>query len=205
MQCQKLAYRCSSERRTLLAIELGLVSLPCIFRFIQKGIDLMKRSQESAFQIAKNLVEDVYELIKKASENESIQPLEFLMEVESDWSGTLDCFNKIRSAIESKDIVATRAAAVEFAEFAIWIFLGLRSTRSHVKYFDRVSEVLTVPPANHTNLLEILLTSQDLNQIEETSAQLIELLRSKVVARSDRLPIVDTIHDAKGYLSISKD
>jgi hypothetical protein len=127
--------------------------------FISRYKKLVTGLPETVLPIAQDLVEDVYKLLLSWFHDQSIPKEDFTSIIQNEWAGTLDCLNKIRSAAKEQNLIAARSAAVEYAEFTIWLFQGLRGKKAEVRQFESVPEVIGQLPSEHQVALGTLLQS----------------------------------------------
>lgn len=172
--------------------------------FISRYIQLVTSPSENVLSVATSLVTDVHSLLKTWFNDQKISESDFMHEMQNEYPGIIDGLNKIRSAVKTRNIVAVRAAAVEYTEFAIWLFKGMRGVNAEVRQFESVLDAITILSSKHQRLLRTLLVSRDFNQLLDVAEQLTNLLHSEMVNKGVKLPRVASIDEAIEFLRIEK-
>ncbi|MFX1475254.1 MAG: nucleotidyltransferase domain-containing protein [Promethearchaeota archaeon] len=171
--------------------------------FISRYTKLVTSTPKDALIIASELVDDVYTLVSSWFQTQRVQKAEFIQQVEESWPGNLEYLNKIRRAVSLQDLVAGRYAAVDFAEFAIWFFHGLRERKTEIHRFDKPHELVGQLPPAYQIEIGALLQSQDLERLVEAAAKLTNQMQSEAIAAGATLPLAATLTEAKAFLKIS--
>jgi hypothetical protein len=171
--------------------------------FVPRYRKLVTSPPMTALPIARDLVKDVHKLLLTWFHDQSIPKESFALEIKNEWPGALDCLNKIHSAVKDKNPIALRYEAVEYAEYAIWLFQGIRGRKSEVRQFESVPEVITQLPSEHQAALSTLLQSQESHELTAAAEKVKDLLRLEASAVGISLPVVNSLEEAKAFLQIS--
>ncbi|MGY5852486.1 MAG: nucleotidyltransferase domain-containing protein [Candidatus Thorarchaeota archaeon] len=171
--------------------------------FTTRYSQLVTSPPEEALPIATNLVLDLDILVRKWFNDQKLSKTDSIGLIEGEWSGIIDCLNKVHSAAQSQNLVAVRYAAVEFAEFAIWLLRSIQGDQSDPKHFKKTLDELDRLPPESQKLLEILLVSTKIDDLVEVSEQLANLLKSSMEREGVKPAIAKSANEAKSHLRIS--
>jgi hypothetical protein len=171
--------------------------------FITRYEQLVTSPPEEALIIATNLVLDLDVLLRQWFNEQKMSREDSIGIIEGEWSGVVDCLNKVRSAAKSQDIVSTRYAAVEFAEFAIWILRSIQGDQSDPKRFKKTLDELDKLPPEAQEPLEILLTSIEVDRLVDAGEKLTNLLKSTMEQEGVNSAIAESVSEAKSHLRIT--
>ena len=171
--------------------------------FTTRYTQLVTSSPENAILIAESLILDLDILVRQRFNDQKLSKSDSIGLIENEWSGIVDCLNKVYSAARTKNLVAIRYAAVEFAEFAIWILRSMQGDQSDPRYYKKTLDELDKLPSKGQILLETLLVSMDIDHLVEASEQLAGLLKSRFMEEGVKPAIAQSVSEARVYLQIS--
>ncbi|MGY5874213.1 MAG: nucleotidyltransferase domain-containing protein [Candidatus Thorarchaeota archaeon] len=171
--------------------------------FTTRYTQLVTSSPEEALPIATNLVLDLDILVRQWFNDQKLSKADSISMIEDEWSGIVDCLNKVHSAAQTQELVAVRYAAVEFAEFAIWFLRSIQGDQSDPKHFKKTLDELDKLSPESQKPLEVLLVSMEIDDIVEASEQLADLLKSRIEGEGVKPPIAKSATEAKAHLRIS--
>ena len=155
-----------------------------------------------ALPIARELIIELDVLVRAWFDEQQMSKSDIRIELEGETTGIADCLNKILSASISHDLVATRYAAVEFAEFAVWFLRCLKGESVDPRRFGKILDSLDNLLPDSQAPLEVLLTSFEINKIVEAGKELAKQMQSLAKTAGLKSTDVETITEAREYLRI---
>lgn len=164
---------------------------------------LVTGTPEEALSIATDLVIELEMLVRHWFNEQKLSKTDAVDIVKSEWSGIVDCLNKIHSAAEAQDLVSARYAAVEFAEFAIWLLRSFQGNHADPKRFGKTLDELDRLPLGSQKPLETLLASTVIDSIVEAGEQLASFLESSMKEKGVNPSVAQTVNDGKVFLRLS--
>ncbi len=164
---------------------------------------LVTSPPEESLAIATNLVLDIDLLLRHWFNEQRLSREDSIDMISGEWSGIVDCLNKVYSAAQSQNLVFVRYAAVEFAEFGIWILMSIQGNQSDPKRFDKTLDEIDRLPLECQKPLESLLTSMDIEQLVEASEALASFLKSSMEKVGVKSTTAESISEVKSYLRIT--
>ncbi len=171
--------------------------------FTTRYTQLVTSPPEEALAIATNLVLDLDILLRQWFNEQKLSREDSIDLIGGEWSGIVDCLNKVYSAVQSQVLVSARHAAVEFAEFAIWLLRSIQGNQSDPKHFKKTLDELDRLPSEGQKLVETLLVSIEMNNLVEASEKLADLLKSSLEQEGVKPAVAQSVDESKRYLRVS--
>jgi hypothetical protein len=169
--------------------------------FIERYENLITAKPNKVLSIAKELVDDVHILLKnwlKEHEKDQVEIIDRF--VESEWSGVIEYYNKLKSAAGKNDIIAARYAATELSEYLLWAYMILNNRKWERNIFYSTEETLLKLSKKIPQNIETLLTSNNPSFLIEAATQAIKSLEEELIIRGANLPYAENLEEAKQFI-----
>ncbi|MBD3190461.1 MAG: hypothetical protein GF308_07445 [Candidatus Heimdallarchaeota archaeon] len=154
-----------------------------------------------ALELAKELVEEVQDLLKNWREEQGRNERDPVEKVLDNWSDIIEYYNKIASAKQKNNLVAGRFAATNYSEYALWAFATLREFSKKGKTKQEILERL---PEEHQKQIKKLLQTNDLKELLTAATKVKELMEKELQQKDLELPIATTLEEARKLIKKRK-
>jgi hypothetical protein len=172
--------------------------------FSNRYTKLVTSPPEVALVIASDLVIELDGLVREWYNAQKISQEEIIPTLEHEWANILDCKNKVISAASTRNLVAVRYAAVEFAEFVIWMLHCLEGEQSDPRRFKKTIDALDKIPQDSQILLDTLLISMEIDELVRTANDLADLLKNSLEGVGIKPSVAQSAEEAKQYFRTSR-
>lgn len=168
--------------------------------FTERYTELVTAEPEQALKIAEELVDEIHKLLIDWLNKNRPSPNETYKEIATEWSSLIEGLNSIKSAAKRSDLTGGLFSVTDFTEFVFWVYMILQNKTWSRNCFYPIDEYLNKLPEAIRKDMEILLFSNQLDEMAIAAENIIQDLQQRLIAKGAKLPIAKTLEEGVQFI-----